>query len=295
MVTKRTLGEKIFNYFNITILFLLSIVCVYPLLYVLFASISDPYRLIQHQGILFAPLGFSLKAYGLVFNNPNIITGYINTIFYVVVGTSISLLLTCFGAYGLSRKNIRFTKYIMMLITFTMFFNGGLIPLFLVVQKLGINNTRWIILLITAISTWNLIIMRTSFANIPVSLEESAKIDGAHDFTILFKIIIPLSKSVMAVIILFYAVGMWNSWFFASIFLRTRSMYPLQIILREILVSNNTSSMVQGSGFDVSQQNAYRMLVKYSTIIIATVPILTVYPFLQRYFIKGIMIGSIKQ
>ena len=173
----------------------------------------------------------------MVLENPNIASGYFNTIIYVVVGTGLSLLLTAFGAYALSRKDLLWKKQIMVLITFTMFFSGGLIPFYLVVMQLKLINTRWAVILPSLISVWNLIVMRTSFQSIPESLIESAKIDGANDFTVLFRIVIPVSGATMAVMTLFYAVGQWNSWFNAMIFLRDRDLFPLQLILREILIS----------------------------------------------------------
>lgn len=295
MVIKRTIGEKIFNFFNIIILTVLAITCVYPMLYIVFASFSDPKLLIQHQGVLYSPLGFSLKGYSLVLSNPNIGIGYYNTIIYVVIGTFISMLLTCFGAYALSRKGVLFAKYILIMITITMFFSGGLIPFYLLVKNLGLYNTRWAIIIPSAINTWNLIIMRTSFMELPASFEESARIDGANDFTILFRIMLPLSKAIIAVMVLFYAVGAWNSWFNAAIFLRDRSAYPIQLILREILIQNDKGNMLQTqNGITGQAENMYRQLVQYTTIVIATVPVLCIYPFLQKYFVKGIMVGSIK-
>lgn len=265
------------------------------MLYVIFASFSDPKLLMQHQGILLRPLGFTLKGYGLVLSNPNIGVGYVNTLIYVIGGTLISMILTCFGGYALSRKGVLFSKSILILITITMFFGGGLIPFYLLVRDLGLYDTRWAILLPSAINTWNLIIMRTSFMQIPESLEESAKIDGANDFTVLFKIILPLSMPIIAVMVLFYGVGMWNSWFNASIFLRDRSTFPIQLILREILIQNDKGSMLQvQSGVSGQAENMYRALIQYTTIVIATLPILCAYPFLQRYFVKGIMVGSLK-
>lgn len=294
MISKRTAGERVFGLLNIVILSIVSLICIYPMLYILFASFSDPRLLIQHQGILFAPLGFTAKGYMLVLNNPNIGTGYYNTILYVAGGTFISMLLTCLGAYALSRKRVLLSKYIMILITITMFFSGGLIPFYLLIMKLGMINTRWAILLPGALSSWNLIIMRTSFAGIPDGLLESAKIDGANDFSILFRIVLPVSKAVISVMILFYAVGMWNSWFNAAIFLKKRSLFPIQLILREILILNDKSQMLQIKVVNPKDAGMYRMLVQYTTIIVATVPILLIYPFLQKYFVKGVFVGSLK-
>lgn len=295
MVTKVSRGERIFDILNIIILSLLAIACVYPILYVIFASFSEPGLLMQHEGLLLKPLGFTLKGYSLVLKNPNIWTGFFNTAVYVVAGTFISLVLTCFGAYALSRKQVFFAKPVMVFIVITMFFSGGLIPFYITVKNLGMNNTRWAILIPSAISTWNLILMRTSFMEIPASLEESAKIDGANDFTILFRIILPVSKAMIAVITLFYVVGMWNSWFNASIFLSNRNYYPIQLILREILITNDKTNMLQViNGVSAQSENMYLQLIQYTTIVIATVPILFIYPFLQKYFVKGIMVGSLK-
>lgn len=295
MVTKLSNSEKVFHFFNTVFLSVLTLVCMYPILYVIFASISDPNLLMQHEGPLLLPLGFTLKGYSLVLDNPNIGVGFYNTIFYVVIGTFISMLLTCFGAYALSRKQVYFAKHILILITITMFFSGGLIPFYMTVKGLGMYNTRWAVIIPSAISTWNLIVMRTSFMDIPASFEESARIDGANDFTILFRVILPVSKAIMAVMVLFYAVGMWNSWFNAAIFLNDRKYYPIQLILREILIQGDKGNMLQvANGISAQSQNMYRQLIQYTTIVIATVPILFVYPFLQKYFVKGVMVGSLK-
>lgn len=293
---KKSIGELIFDTFNHILLVIIAVICLYPMVYVLFASFSQPSLLAKHRGILLHPLGLTLKGYQLVLDNPNIASGYLNTLIYVVAGTGLSLLLTAFGAYALSRKDLFWKKQIMFLITFTMFFSGGLIPFYLVVMQLKIINTRWAIIIPGAISVWNLIVMRTSFQSIPDSLIESAKIDGANDFIILFRIVIPVSAATMAVMTLFYAVGQWNAWFNAMIFLRDRNLFPLQLILREILISNDVNSMTRVQ--DASQlvdADYYKMLVKYCTIIVSTVPILCLYPFLQKYFVKGVMIGSLKE
>ncbi|MDX8045544.1 carbohydrate ABC transporter permease [Gracilibacillus sp. S3-1-1] len=289
---RKTLGERLFDWANITFLVLLSIVTLYPLLYILFASLSDPAYVAQARGIILAPKDFTVEAYKMVFNNPMIVTSYLNTLFYVVVGTTVNILLTSLGAYALSRKNVMWSNVIMFMIVFTMFFEGGLIPLYLLVGELNLIDTRWALILPTAVSAFNLIIMRTAFQGIPESLEESARIDGANDFTILFKIVLPLSMPVVAVMILFYGVFHWNSWFHAMIFLQDRELFPVQLILREILIANDTSSMTSG----VSAVDAMPIgeTVKYATIIVATLPILCLYPFLQKYFVKGVMIGGIK-
>lgn len=271
---------------------LLVIVTLYPMLYVVFASFSDPNRLAAHRGLLLGPLGFTFGGYKLVFANPNIPMGYVNTIFYVIIGTLISMILTTIFAFVLSRRNLYWKTPMMVMVVITMYFSGGLIPMYLVVRMLGMLNTRWALLLPGAISTWNLIVMRTSFMGIPASLEESAYIDGANDLTILTRIVIPLSVPVMAVMVLFYSVGSWNSWFPASIYLKNRLLFPLQLIIREILIINNTNDML--IEVDNVDRGNFQELVKYAVIVISTIPILMVYPFLQKYFVKGIMIGALK-
>lgn len=292
---KLTRGEKIFNVFNIAFLSLVMVITIYPFLYVIFASFSEPARLMQQRGLLLAPLGFTLEGYKMVFANPSILSGYTNTIIYVVLGTALNIFATSIAAYGLSRKNVYWSKYIMMMITFTMFFGGGMIPTYLLMKNLHLLNTRWVLILPGAIAVWNLIIMKTSFEGIPVSLEEAAKIDGANELVILWKIILPLSKATLAVMALFYAVGHWNSWFGAMIYIRDRELYPLQLILREILILNDTSNMQTITDqSQLSDFNQYKTLIQYCTIIVATGPILLVYPFLQKYFVKGVLVGGVK-
>ncbi|WP_257345928.1 carbohydrate ABC transporter permease [Pseudalkalibacillus decolorationis] len=293
MKMKQSLGERTFDFVNTLLMLILILATLYPFLYVLFASVSDPGLLAKNRGILLAPLDFSLKAYELVFNNAMIMIGYANTLFYVVVGTAINIFLTSLGAYALSRRNVMLKKPIMMMIVFTMFFSGGLIPTYLLIGDLGMMDTRWALIIPNAMSVWNLIIMRTAFQGIPESLEESARMDGANDFTILFRIILPLSLPVLAVMVLFYAVGHWNSYFSAMIYLRDRDLFPLQLVLREILITNSTDNFITGVGG--GDRYPVGETVKYATIIVATLPILLLYPFLQKYFVKGVMIGSIKE
>ena len=291
----RTRGEKSFAVFNYIFMTLLCIICIYPLWYVLVASLSDPVLLYMQRGILVWPLGeWSIRGYQLVMENPNIPLGFRNTLIYLGIGTFINMLITTMAAYGLSRKDCYWNGKIMKLIAFTMYFAGGLIPFYLMVKSMNLLDTYSGIILPVMVNTWNLIVMRTAFAGIPDSLEESARLDGANDWTILWRIFFPLAQATIAVIALFYSVGWWNNWFNPSIFLSSKSKYPLQLVLREILLKNDTSAMTQVGSIGQSQQEQYRMLVKYCTIIVATVPILIVYPFLQRYFVKGVMVGSIK-
>jgi len=290
---RRSAGETAFQAMDILAMVALMITCVYPFVYVAFASVSLPERVVVHRGILLAPLGFSLSSYKAVFENPNILSGYQNTLIVLVAGTALNVLLTALGAYGLSRKQFGLRNAVMFGIVFTMMFNGGLIPLYLQVNALGLLDTRWALILPSAMSAWNLVIMRTYFLGLPDSLEESARIDGANDWRILFRIILPLSMPVVAVMILFYGVNHWNAWFHAMIFLRDRGLYPLQIILREILIANDTMRMTSGAAASVDMEQIGET-IKYATIIVATLPILLVYPALQKYFMKGVLIGAIK-
>ena len=270
----------------------LSILTLYPLLYVLFASLSIPSKFIAHSGLLLAPLGMTLSSYKAVFQNPNISSGYINTLIIVTSGVTINILMTSIGAYFLSRKNVMWRSPIMFLIIFTMFFHGGLIPFFFLVKGLHLDNSLWALIIPGAINTFNLIIMRTAFNAIPDSIEESAKIDGAGHFTILFKIVIPLAMPTIAVMILYYGVHHWNSWFNAMIFLQKRELFPLQLILREILIQNDTTFQ---TGANTGDDMMIGETIKYAVIVVATLPILALYPFLQKYFVKGVMIGSVKE
>jgi putative aldouronate transport system permease protein len=294
MSIHRSVSRTIFTAFNTIFLFILSFVFLAPVLHVALASISDPVRLNVSSGLLLRPLGpVTLSGYRIVLRSPNISSGYINTVFYVVVGTGISMVLTTIGAYCLSRKSFTLRNPIMLFISFTMLFSGGLMPSYMVVRNLGLYNSRWAVIIPSAISVFNLIIMRTSFLEIPSSLEEAAKIDGANDVQTLFYVILPVSKAIIAVVGLFYAVSLWNSWFPAMIYLRDRTKFPLQLILREVLLMND-SSIMNSSADAVRNINVARQLVKYCAIMVATIPILCVYPFIQKYFAKGVMIGSIK-
>ncbi|KQX48361.1 MULTISPECIES: carbohydrate ABC transporter permease [unclassified Paenibacillus] len=284
--------ERLFDIGIHLILVVLVVATLYPLLYVVFASFSEAGQLVAHKGILYKSLGFSLEAYKGVMRNPGILIGYRNTLFIVVFGILVNILMTALGAYVLSRKNVIWNKAFMLIIVFTMFFHGGLIPLYLVVKNVGLLDSLWATIIPFAIGTFNLIIMRTAFMSVPDSLEESAKIDGANHFTILFKIIIPLSMPVIAVMILYYAVDKWNAWFYASVFIKSRDLFPLQLVLREILISNSTDGMSVGA--DAGDRHQIGETIKYATIIVATVPVLCIYPFVQRFFVKGVMVGSLK-
>ena len=279
-----------FRLINGIILAMISLMNLYPFLYVIFASFSDPVKLMGNSSLLLKPLGFSLNAYKKVFVNPSIYSGYLNTIFYVAAGTLVNILATCMAAYVLSRKQFMLRRFLTIMFIFTMYFNGGLIPSYLLIKDLGLINSRLSLILPGAVSTFNLMIMITGFEGIPQSLEESARIDGAGDWTILFRIIMPLAKPTIMVILLYYAVGHWNSWFNAMIYLRDADKMPIQIFLRDILTRSQLGAMTgQTDVEDVGQT------IKYATIIVSTVPILCIYPFIQKHFVKGVMIGAVKE
>lgn len=267
-------------------------VTLYPFLYVFSMSISDPVAAMRQEIVLF-PKGFSLSAYKMVIENPDVWSSYYNTIWYTVVGTTISVLLTVTVAYPLSRKNFCARNFIMMFITFTMFFNGGLVPQYMLVNSLGLYDTRWAIILPTAVTAYNVIVARTFFAGLPESMIEAAKIDGASELKTLVKVVVPLSMPIISVLILFYAVNLWNSYFPAMIYLSDESKQPLQLFMQKLLIEHQ-ETMMDGL------LNAYdRSLVgsqlKYAAIIVTILPIICVYPFLQKYFVQGVMVGAVKE
>jgi ABC-type sugar transport system, permease component len=289
---KRSKGEKIFGVFNTIMLLIVVLVCFYPIYYVMVASVSNASRLAANTGALYKPLGFSLDAYKRVFDNPSIRNSYTNTIFYVILGTFINIVMSSIGAYVLSLRHLKINAFLNKMVIFTMFFSGGLIPLFLQVRNMGMLNTVWALVIPTAINTYNMLLMRTAFEAVPASLLESAKVDGASDIRILVQIVLPLSKPILATMVLYYGVANWNAWFNAMVYLRTRALYPVQLILREILITSNLSAMAA----DVSTADLIDIgqTIQYATIIVVTLPILLVYPFLQRYFVKGLTAGAVK-
>lgn len=290
-VIKESVGDKAFEG---TITFFLILCCaiiLYPIIIVVSSSFSDPVAVMANK-VKLLPYDFTLKVYKLVFNNSEIWRGYGNTIIYTVIGTFINVFMTAIGAYPLSRRDFDARNIFMAIFTFTMFFGGGMIPSYLLVKNLHLYNTIWALIIPGAVSTWNLIIMRTFFqSSIPVEIQESAFIDGANDLVIFFKIVLPLSGPILAVMTLFYGVGHWNNWFSALLYISDRRKYPLQIILREILIQSSTQDM---SGGAVSDQETIGEGIKYATMVISTLPIMCLYPFLQKYFVKGVMIGAIK-
>ena len=287
MRIKESFGERVFQVFNYILLGLIGFVCLYPMWHVLMASFSDSTALTAHSGLLLWPIEFSLDAYKRVLSNQNIWTGYVNTIKYLVLGVSTSMVMTILGAYVLSRRDFMLRRPIMLAITFTMFFSGGTIPTYLNIQQLGLKGSIWGIVLPFCIATYNMIILRTSFESLPESLLEAARIDGAGQLACLTRIVLPLSKATLAVIALYYGVAYWNGWFWASQVLEVKTDMPLAVILRDILINADMQQMDTG----VTNMEG----IKYATIIVATVPILCVYPFIQKYFAQGVMIGAVKE
>jgi ABC-type sugar transport system, permease component len=294
-----SISSRAFDVMIYVLLTVLTLCCLYPIVHIIFASVSDPARLVAHKGVLLKPLGLTMDGYKLIFKDNSLLVGYKNTILYVGLGTLVNMLMTIMGAFVLSRRDLYFKKYIMIIITVTMFFGGGLIPWFLLMKDIGLYNNLWAMILPTALNTWNMIVLRTGFQSIPTELEEAAIIDGASQLKLLVNVILPLSKATLAVIFLYYLVGNWNSWFNAMVLLKDRDQFPLQLLLKEILVANDSTATTQGSAGGVvidsaSSATAFRELVKYCTIVFSTLPILMVYPFLQKYFVKGVYVGSIK-
>jgi len=289
---RQSASYTVFQCFNTLFMILIMAATLYPLLYVFFASLSKPDLFLAARGLLLKPVGFSFASYEMVFKDPMIVKGYGNTLFIVVLGLAVNMLLTIVGAYVLSRRKAKLVRPIMLMIMFTMYFNGGIIPFYFIVRSLGMVNSLLALIIPTAINTYNLIIMRSAFIGIPGAIEESAKIDGANHIILLFKILVPLIVPTIMVITLYYTVEKWNSWFYASIFLNDRTKFPLQLVLREILVANDTAKMT--TGVSSADTVGVAETVKYAVMIVSTIPILLLYPFLQRYFVKGVMIGSIK-
>ncbi len=292
MRIKKSLGSKIFDGFNYLFLFFMMVITLAPFLHVVFASISDPNRVLLFNGFILYPLGFSLESYKVVFLNPNLINSYKNTVIILAMGLSVNMIMTCLAAYPLSRKGLMLKRPIQLMIIFTMYFGGGMIPTYLVVKTLGLMGTYWAVVLPGAISTYNMIVLRSSMGSVPDSMEESAKLDGANDYTILLRIIIPLVMPTLAVVVLWYGVGIWNAWFNAMLYLK-KEQQPISLLLREILIANSVENMVT----EVAAQ-ADRVpigeTIKYCVIVVGTLPILLLYPFLQKYFTKGVMVGALK-
>ena len=279
----------------IVVLLMITVLLLYPLYFVLIASVSDP-NYVNAGKVLLFPRAITFDGYKRVFEYGQIWRGYLNSAIYLVLGTALSTYMTLAAAYALSRKDFKARSFVMVLFMFTMFFNGGMIPRYLLVKNMGLTDTIWCMILPNAVSIWNLIIARTFFAtNLPIELLEAAKIDGCNDLKYFFSIALPLSSALIMVMVLFYGVGIWNSYFDAMIFLKNQKLQPLQLIMRDILIVNKTSNqMISDVAEQVARQKAGELL-KYVIIIVSSAPLLIVYPFLQKYFESGIMVGSVKE
>lgn len=285
--------ERAFDFVIYVIAAIIIIIVLYPLLFIVSASFSDPSKVLNGD-VWLLPKGVTLGAYKSILHNDKIWTGYRNTIVYTVVGTLINIIMTILAAYPLSRPDLPGRGKIMVLITLTMFFGGGLIPTYMLVKELGMVNTMWALIVPGAIATYNLIVMRTYFqSSIPWELQEAAHMDGCSNWRLLFSIILPLSKPILAVMVLFYAVGHWNSYFAALIYIRDEALHPLQLVLREILMISQSAG-IEGGSVGLEDQILLAESIKFAVIIVSTLPVLIMYPFVQRHFVKGVMIGSLK-
>jgi multiple sugar transport system permease protein/putative aldouronate transport system permease protein len=291
---KDTGADRVFNVFNYLVLTLLLVVVLYPLVYIASASLSDAQAVTSGRVWLW-PVDLTFEGYGAIVKHHLIVSGFLNSVFYTVAGTALNVALTILAAYPLSRRDLFGRNVFTFLFVFTLLFSGGLIPTYLVVQDLGLLNTRWAMIVPTALSVWNVIITRTYFqVTIPDELLEAAHLDGSSDFRFVRDVVLPLSGPIIAVNALFYAVGHWNQYFNALIYLTDQSLYPLQLVLREILVLNNVdASMISDVEELIARQNL-RELLKYSLIVVASLPLLLVYPFVQKHLVKGVMLGSLK-
>lgn len=280
-----------FNVISYSVITLLILVCLYPIWYVACASITDPTIVAAAKGILLWPQELTFDAYAEVFQDAEIWSGYANTLLYTVVGTILNVVLTAMVAYALAHRDLLFKKPLTLFITFTMFFNGGMIPTYLVIRNMDLLDTRFAALLPGMVSVFNFMVMRTQFESVPEALEESAKLDGANYWTIFTRIILPVSGATLAVMVLFYGVTHWNSWFNEMLYMpNDRTKWPLALITREIIVASSAAAVSEGGVMTQEKADA----IKYATIMVSTLPILCLYPFLQKYFVKGVMVGSVK-
>jgi len=292
---KENIWDRIFNIVNITLLTCFMLIVLYPLIYIVSASVSDP-DLVSTGQVWLLPKGITLEGYIRVLQDPDILTGYKNTIIYTVAGTTLNLFLTLTAGYALSKKFLPGSRALMFIFAFTMYFSGGMIPTYIMIKNLNLLNTYAILIISGAVNTYNLIIAKTFFANgVPKELEEAAHIDGCSVIRTFFTIIIPLSKALIGVLGLYYGISHWNSYFSALIYINDRNKFPLQLVLREILIENQQKAamLIEDEELALLQQKVAN-LIKYSVIIVSSVPVLVIYPFLQKYFDKGVMLGSLK-
>ncbi len=288
----RTRGEKVFNAANILFMILICVTMLYPFLYLLARSLSSPEASSLSYSII--PQGFTLENYGKVLENSDIATGFKNALIRTVLGTAVNLVMTIFAAYPLSKRYFPHRTFWMGLVVFTMFFGGGMIPTYLLIKRLGMLNTIWALILPGAISTYNMIIMRNFFMALPESLEEAAQIDGANEMVVLFKVVLPMSMPILATIALWSMVGHWNAWFDALIYNTEPSIQVLQVVMRRIVLEGTAQMLNPNSSDNNFHQFVNPENIKAATIMVTTIPIIMVYPFLQKYFVKGILVGSLK-
>ena len=291
---KAPLGDKIFILLIYILLTAIMLVVFLPLVYIVSASFSDPQAVISNE-VWFLPVRPTLRGYEAVFKNRNILTGFANSFFYMIVGPLVNIVMTVMCAYPLSRKEFTARNKVAMIFVFTMYFSGGLIPTYMLVNSLGLVNTRLAMIIPSAMSTYNMIICRTYFVNsIPDELYEAGQLDGCTPFKYLIKVVVPLSKPILAVLVLYYGVAKWNSYFDAMIYLKNQTLVPLQIVLRDILILNQVDYTMISDASAIAAQRGLTDLLKYSTIVVASLPVLCIYPFVQKYFVKGVMIGAVK-
>ncbi len=295
-VIKKTRADKVFDIVNFILLLIIGLIILYPLYFVVIASISDPNAVNKGQ-VVFFPKGATLMGYSRLFQDKTIWTGYRNTFLYTLAGTTLDVIVTVCAAYGLSRKELVGRSILMKYFIFTMYFSGGLIPLYVQVNNLGLYNTPWVLILLGTVSVYNLIIARSFFeSTIPQELLEAAKLDGCSDFRFFVSIALPLSTSIIAVLVVYYGVGHWNQYFNALIFISKQKYYPLQVVLREILIqSRQTESVIsEGDIAEMMEKNKYAELIKFGVIVVSSLPVMVLYPFAQKFFVKGVMLGAVK-
>lgn len=291
---KRSKEDIFFDIFNYAVLGIITVLVLYPLYFIVIASFSDPDAINTGQ-VVFFPKGFNTLGYQRIFENTKIWRAYGNTIFYTFVGTAINIIMTMVFAYPLSRKDFSGRKFMTFFMMFTMYFQGGLMPTYLLMQKIGLYDTPWVMVLLPALNVFNVIIAKTNIQhNIPEELYEAASIDGCSHFKFFWKIVMPLSKSIMAVLVLYYGVAHWNEFMNGLVYLRDEGLYPLQLVLRGILVQNQASADMMTDIESMLEQQKAAELIKYGLIIVSALPVLVIYPFLQKYFAKGVMVGAVK-
>ena len=290
-----THGDRVFHVIALLILTLTMIVIVYPIWAVVVASFDDPTELYRKTFLLW-PAKITLSSYKLVFRDKDFLTGIWNSVCYTVVGTSVNVVMNICAAYPLSKRNLKGKNFLMLMFTFTMFFSGGMIPTYILINDLHLLDSFWVMIVPSAVGTFNVIIMRTYFqSNIPSELEDAASVDGCTNFRFLLNVVLPLSGPIIVVIALYYGVGRWNDYFTAMMYLTKRSMYPLQLVLREILLENEAGKMLHvATDAAYAEQMMTRLGLKYAVIVVSTLPILVIYPFVQKFFSKGIMVGAVK-